>query len=489
MTAAPAPAGSPAESPAGAPGDGTADELATLRAEVAGLRAQLARRRRRQVTVTGLRAVLAGVLAACAAVALVAAVVGVWAANTTLNTDRWVATVAPLPKDPRVAAAMSTYTTNEIFRLVDVEHRLRQALPDRAAFLAAPVTGEVRSYVARTVTGLLQTDAFQRIWVAANRRAHVQALSILEGHSQVVTVHGSRVTINLLPLVNQALRAISARLPTLFGHKLSLPDLGSGQLPANLRALVSRALGVTLPADFAQITLYDSGRLRALQLGLVRFKRDVVLLALLALVLLAAALAVSPHRRRTVVQLGLWLMVAAVAVTATVRVSIRQLVGQVPPGVYRDGVAAAVGIVGATLRDRGVQLLWLGGLVALVAYLVGPGRLPRLLRRGVRTGTTSAVRGVRHGTRPALRRVAGFTARHRDPIRVAGVLVAVVLALLLGSWWALLVVAVGLAGYELAVTAVARRDHHEGMRPGGTGRSDMEPGTADATSGAQWGRS
>jgi hypothetical protein len=465
------------------------DEVAALRAEVAGLRAQLARRRRRQVTVGGLRAVLAGVLAACAAVALVAAVVGVWAATTTLDTDRWVATVAPLPRDPQVAAAMSAYTTTEIFRLVDVEHRLERALPDRAAFLAAPVTGEVRSYVQRTVTGLLRTDAFQRIWVAANRRAHVQALSILEGHSQVVTVHGRRVTINLLPLVNQALRAISARLPTLFGHRLSLPDLGSGALPANLRAVLSRALGVRLPADFAQITVYDSGRLRALQLGLVRFQRDVVLLALLAVVLLAAALAVSPHRRRTVVQLGLWLMVAAVAVTATVRVAVGQLVGRVPPGVYRDGVGAAVGIVGATLRDRGVQLLWLGGLVALVAYLVGPGRLPRLLRLGARTGGTSAVRGVRHGTGPALRAVAGLTARLEDPLRVAGVLVAVVLALLLGSWPALLAVAVGLAGYELAVTAIARRDHHEGMRPGATASGDMEPGTADAASGAQWGRS
>jgi hypothetical protein len=93
--------------------------------------------------VTALRRVTAAVLILVAAFASVASVVGLWAANTTLNTDRWVATVAPLPRDPQVSAAVSQYATNEVFRVLDVEQRLRTVLPDQAAFLAAPVTGQV----------------------------------------------------------------------------------------------------------------------------------------------------------------------------------------------------------------------------------------------------------------------------------------------------------------------------------------------------------
>ena len=48
------------------------------------------------------------------------------------------------------------------------------------------------------------------------------------------------------------------------------------------------------------------------------------------------------------------------AVTAAVRVVRNQLLEQIPAGVYRDGVGAAVTIVFSQLRTRGIQLIWLG---------------------------------------------------------------------------------------------------------------------------------
>lgn len=445
-----------AEEPGRAEEPALSGEVARLRAEVDALRAQLQVRRRRGQAVFALRRGTAAILAALAALSLVATVVGLWAAATVLNTDRWVSAVAPLPSDPQVSTAVAQYATQQVFDVVDVDQRVRQALPDRAAFVAGPITGQVRGSVTNVVTDVLRSDRFQPIWQEVNRRVHQRALAVLEGRSDVATVQGDQIRIDLLPVINQLLRELSARLPTLFGHTITLPDLSSGTIPDDLRQKVESALGVTLPANFAQFTINDNGRLRALQDALVTFKRSVTLLAAGSLVLVGLALLVAPQRRRTLLQFGVWLVMAAVTVTAILRAVRTQLLAQVPAGTYRDGVSAAVTDLTGLLRTRGDQVIWLGVLIAAVAYLVGPGRGPVWLRtRGSAMGRAAAG-AIAAGSRTLVHRGPVWAARHRDPLRIAGVVVAVVLALVFSSWTALLVLAVVLAVYEVMVTVVTQ---------------------------------
>ncbi|WP_084556006.1 hypothetical protein [Couchioplanes caeruleus] len=432
------------------------DELSRLRAEISTLHARLDTRQRRAAAVSALRRVTAAVLVALTAFALVASVVGVWAATTVLDTDRWVATVAPLPRDPQISAAVAEYTTTTMFEAVDVEQRVRAVLPEQAAFLAAPATGQLRGTVRSTVDDILQSERFAGIWTELNRRAHQRALAVIEGTSTVVVGRTDRVEIDLLPLINQVLRQLSAQLPELFGKQLSLPDLTSGEIPENLRVRVQEALGVTLPQNFAQFTVYDSGQLWAAQQAVATAKRDLLLGVIGTVVLLALALLVSPHRRRTLLQLGLWLVVAAVAVTAALRVVRAELLDRVPAGVYRDGVAATFTSVFGPLRTRGVQVIVLGAVLALVMYLIGPGRWPRWLRGHAAAGLRAAWRATRAGGRALVTRGPGWIAAHRDALRVGGVVTAAVLALLMSSWTSLLVVALVLAVYEVGVTVVAR---------------------------------
>jgi hypothetical protein len=438
--------------------DGTADEeLDRLRLEVSALRVRLDARRRRAVAVLALRRVAAAVMVAVGAFALVTSTVGVWAANTAFDTDRWVATVAPLPRDPTVSGAMAQYATTELFRVLDVEDRVRAVLPDQAAFVAGPLTGQFREVVRRTVNDVLVSDRFQRIWVEANRRAHQRVLAILEGTSTLVVVREDRVEIDLLPLINQVLRQLSGNLPTLFGKQLSLPDLGTSQIPGNLRTRVEDALGVSLPRDFARFTIYDAGQLSAVREAVTTAKRDLVLFVVATIVLLVMALLLSPGRRRTLLQFGLWLVVAAVAVTAVLRRIRGELLLEVPTGTYRDGVDSALTTVFAGLRDRGTQLTWIGVLLALVMYLVGPGRVPVWLRTQVARTARGAGRGLARGTGSLATHGPGWTAVHLDAVRVGGVVVAVLLALLLTSWASLLVIVVALAVFEVLVTVMARR--------------------------------
>ncbi|CAM5257176.1 hypothetical protein SALBM135S_01609 [Streptomyces alboniger] len=470
--------GAPAQRGPTGPGGEHEAELRRLRAEVARLRDREGTERRRRARTSVVRRAVAAVLIALVAVLTVTSVVGVWGSRTTLNTDRWIAAVGPLPEDPEVNAAVSTYLTNEIFDQVDVEQRLSDALPPRASFLAAPVTGAVHDYMRDSISKLIATDQFQDLWRATNRFAHARIVAVLEKSNDNVRVQGDTVTLNLLPMVNNLLRSLEEQLPTLFGKELDLPALSSGAIPPGLHDRVETALGVDLPEDFAQVRLYDRHELGHLQEAVLVFKRAMVGLLIAVPVLLGIALWISPHRRRTLLQLGLWLVVSVTALSTVLRAVREQLLGQVTPGVYREGVRSVLWTVFTTLRERGDQLLWLGVAIAVIAYLAGPGRLPVLLRgfvaRGARatghllTHTGDRLTGKDAPVRPWL-------ARHADVLRVSGLVVAVLVALFLSSWTGLLVVGLLLAGYELAITLVARADR--------AGRAEASPPEGEATPG------
>ncbi|GGL87999.1 hypothetical protein GCM10010129_34780 [Streptomyces fumigatiscleroticus] len=398
-----------------------------------------------------LRRTLAALLVALTALCALASVVGVWGARTALNTDRWVAAVGPLPEDPAVNAAVSTYLTDEIFNRLEVADRLSGELPERVSFLAAPVSGTVHDYLRKSVSELLATERFEDLWRAANRAAHARIVAVLQGRAQNVHVQGDTVTLDLLPLVNNLLTALEDRLPTLFGKKLDLPTLTSGEIPPDLHARIEKALGVPLPDDFAHIKIYDGDELARLQQAVLLVRRGLVGLLAGTVLLAALALWISPGRRRSVLQLGLWLVVGTVALSAVLRAVRGRLLGRVPEGVYREGASEALRTVLTTLRDRGDQLLWCGAALALLAYLVGPGRLPVALRRHTAQGVQAAGRRLTEGDGAR-----AWIRRHADGLRVGGVVVAALCALPLSSWTGLLVVAVLLAAYETAVSLLAR---------------------------------
>jgi hypothetical protein len=428
-------------------------EVERLRAEVERLRGRLDVRTQRRRRGFAVRRVIAAILVCVAGFGAVFSVIGLWGARTTLDTDHWVATVADLPRDPAVTAAMSSYLTDEVFTTLNVQKRLTEALPPKAGFLAAPVTSAVHDYMRNTTRKFMQSKQFQELWVSANRFAHAQILAVLDKRSDTVSVQGSTVTLNLLPVVNNLLVTIERELPTLFGKQLNLPTLTSGEIPAGLQQKVETALGVTLPDDFAQIKLYNRDRLSQLQQAVVTFKRSVGLLVAGTVLALALALWISPNRRRTILQLGLWLTVAVLVLSNVLKAVRDHVLGLVPEGTYRDGVSAAMREVFTRLRDWGDWILWIGVVVAVLAYLVGPGRLPVALRRFAVRGARTVVRTTRtFATSDELRT---WSDRYVDVLRIGGVVVAAIVALLFSSWTALLIIAVVLIAYEVLVTLLA----------------------------------
>src|SRR5689334_4629672 len=69
-----------------------------------------------------------------AAVILVVGNVFFWAGNTIINTDRYVETVQPLLQDKEIQLAIADYTTTQLFKQVDVNQVVQNALPEKAQF-------------------------------------------------------------------------------------------------------------------------------------------------------------------------------------------------------------------------------------------------------------------------------------------------------------------------------------------------------------------
>lgn len=122
-------------------------------------------------------------------------------------------------------AAVSAYMTDQVFNTLNVQQRVQEVLPPLAAFLATPLTGQVRTYVAASVNKVIASPAFAQLWVEMNRVAQKQVVAILEGDSTVVPSSGDRVTLTL--------PADFAEIPIYRGDELSTARkaVGPGRAP------------------------------------------------------------------------------------------------------------------------------------------------------------------------------------------------------------------------------------------------------------------
>ena len=78
-----------------------------------------------------IRRSIVGVLVALSCLLVLLSTTEVWAHRTLLNTPTFVGTVAPVFNNPAVASAVATRATDELFTELNLQARLRDALPLR----------------------------------------------------------------------------------------------------------------------------------------------------------------------------------------------------------------------------------------------------------------------------------------------------------------------------------------------------------------------
>jgi hypothetical protein len=297
------------------------------------------------------------------AVLLPIAGLSLWARNQLLNTDRYVATTAPLAEDPAVQAAIVDRVSEAATGISDIEARAREALPDRAKFLAAPIAAAAKNLVHDLTGQFVASDQFPALWAAVNRTAHDQIVAILEGTTTpALERDNGQVILSLGPIVEQVLHRLDA------------------VVPVDLTKVPAERLNV-------KFVLADSSDLARAQSAVEWFNRLTWVLLLGAIAALVAGVLVAPDRRRGLQRTGLGVVFSMGATLLLYGLARERYLASLPSDVRSPAAAAAAFDIATRYVSRGIRTILVVGVVLFVAaWLPGPSRSATWLRLRAKSG-------------------------------------------------------------------------------------------------------
>ncbi|MFF0382957.1 hypothetical protein [Streptomyces sp. NPDC004286] len=415
------------------------DELARLRERVDALEGRPAPVRHRTRSVGAFVLIVLGCL--LAPLALVAT----WTADLADDTDRYVATVAPLARDPAVQDAAADRITGALMHYLDLSHLLEEAAPaDRPKLekalgaLGSSLEDAVSGFVRDKTREVVTSETFARFWTDANRRLHTTVDKALTGSGGgAVRIEGDAVTVDLAPVIEQ----VKSRL------------VDAGLKPA-----------AKIPDVHTDFTVLRTEKVADLQSWFRLLQLAGVWLPVIAALLLAAGVLLAVRRRRALVTAALGFAVTALLLGVGLTVFRAFYLDALPAGVSQPAAGAIYDTLTRFLRTAVRAVIALGVVVALSAWLSGPGRRARAVRSVWHTGITAArTQTDRLGLRTGP--VGPFLHRHRVWIGwllVAGAVVAFIL------WphptgWVVLGLALALL-FALAVLDFLGAEGEEGAR-------------------------
>jgi hypothetical protein len=394
-------------------------ELARLRVEVASLRSQVqARAPGRPTGGRGRwRTLVASVLIVVACVLAPLSVVAVWTRNQVTNTDRYVATVTPLARDPAIQAAVADQITTQVFRYLDVqglttqvvdalgERGLTPTLADQLQAFAVPIANGLESFTRSQVTRVVQSDAFADAWVQANRVAHQQLVAALTGEGGgAVTVEQDTVSVNLAAFIQVV--------------KQRLVEAGF-------------SVAARIPEVQASFVLFQSADITRARRAFNLLNTLGVWLPVLALVLLGLGVYVAKDHRRALVGAGLGVAIGMVVLALGLAVFRSIYLDAVPAAVLPHDAAGVLYDTIVRFLRLGVRTIFVLALVvAAGAFLSGSSVTAVRARQGL-AGAIGWLRGS--AERAGLRTgpVGTWVGANKRALRIAAVTLA---ALVLVFW-------------------------------------------------------
>lgn len=402
------------------------------RAELRRLRAAslaMPRRQRHRLRWTG-----AAILVALTAILLLATVSARFARSEIFDTDRYVATVAPLASNPAIQNELADRLTDAIVTHVDIEGLTAQAISaltkdpsqvaDQPRIMAALnnlpplVAAQAASFIHQTAQSLVAGDEFAQAWTSANRLVHESLVGVLTGQTRPgVEVDASgTVSLSLQPILATVREKLDERG---FTFSDRIPDLDARFVLFEATDL-PRAQHVVRALDRAANIL--PWVTVGCAIGAVRLAPGGFRLRVLALTGLAGVV--------SMVVLGIGLVVARGLYLESIP----------PETVSPDTAKALFDTVTTPLRTSMRAIATLALCTAIAAYLAGSSQSARSVRAATRRVIAALARG-RGDRMPTA--TEDFAAEYRTPLRVA-VLAGATLALMFWPYPTAMVV-VGIA--------------------------------------------
>ncbi|MFF2785715.1 hypothetical protein ACFVT6_02910 [Streptomyces sp. NPDC058049] len=417
-------------------GDESAGELAALRARVAALEAEAAGRTPPKHR---MKSLLSAILIIIGCVLAPLGIVASWTSSIVGNTDRYVSTVAPLASDPDVQAAAANRVTAALMEHLDLATLLEDVAPDQRPLLqkalgklGGSLEGAVSSFVKEKAQDVIASDQFETIWTNANRTIHTSLVKALTGSGDgAVEIKNDAVTIDLAPVIEQV--------------KTRLVDAGMG-------------VAAKIPEIHTDFTVVQSNDIGRVKTGFRLLQILGVWLPIIAVLLVAAGVLLSAHRRRILVTAALAVAFAVAVLGLGLTVFRTVYLNALPDTVNQAAAGSVYDAMIRLLRTTIRMVVVLGIVIALAAWLSGPGKYATAARQIwhsgiVATRATADRLGLRTGP------VGPFIRRHRAWFTWGLVAIAVIVYVLWSypTGWVVVGLALALL-FALAVTDFLAED-------------------------------
>ncbi|HTR73896.1 MAG TPA: hypothetical protein VMH33_01390 [Solirubrobacterales bacterium] len=285
-----------------------------------------------------------------------AAIFSIWINRQVLNTDNWVDTSTNLLQNEHVREQLADYLTAELFADADLGEELGESLPPRLAPLATAAAGGLEQLAPQVAERLMESPRFQALWETANRKAHEELLTVLDGGSSAVSTENGVVKLKLGAI---------------------LTELGEG-------SGVGEALVSKLPPEAGEITVIKSNELSLAQKVAKLLRRLPILLTLLALLSFALAIYLSPRRRAALRSVGFAFIIAGLLSFGLRSFAGTYVVGGLSRTSSVEPAVEAVWSIGTSmLVTIATSTVVFGLLILIAAVLAGPTRPAVWLRRQI----------------------------------------------------------------------------------------------------------
>jgi hypothetical protein len=295
------------------------------------------------------------VLIVLAAVIALISALNVWVKRQALDTNNWTDSSSKLLENDEIRSALSVYIVDQIYQNVDVAAALEERLPPQQKGLAAPLAGALEPAAIRLTDTILGRPAVQRLWEAANRRAHQLLIALLDGKHNVLQSTNGNVVLDLRALVTQVAE-----------------EAGIGS------QVVER-----IPENAGQIVILKGNQLDVARKSVKVIRVLSYVLFLVVIGLFALGIYLAPDRRRTMLlATGVSVIIVGMLVLIVRRFAGNYLVDALTTNPDAKGAVKATWAIGTELlRNVGQNALIYGIGIVFAAWIAGPSRAATWCRR------------------------------------------------------------------------------------------------------------
>lgn len=284
--------------------------------------------------------VLVGILA-------VLAICSSWIDRQVFDSQEWGDTSLEMLQNPEIQNQIANYAVDELYANIDVDTELKDILPGDLKSLSGVAAGGLRQVADQGAKKALENDRIQALWRRANEAAHKTLIDIIEDRSEVLRTSGGQVRLELRPLIIEV-----------------ASQVGLGKQARE-----------NVPATVGTVDIVDSDELSTVQTVAKLIHGTALIASLLTVLLLAAAVWLSPgYRWLTLLWLGVTLIIAGFVVLIVRSVLGGVIVPELADVDVQPAARAAWDIATDLLKSIAWTVIWSSLFLFALSWLASPTR-------------------------------------------------------------------------------------------------------------------